>query len=412
MRLVYVTSSFPYGHGEGFLVAELRELERQGHDVTIVPTLARGPMVHQDARPLLPSSQCSPLLSRDVMRSALQEWTGAPAQSLALLLQLRHSRSARILAKNGAVFSKGLWLAARVREVGAEHIHAHWGATSATLAMVAGRVSGVPWSLTVHRWDIRENNLLRLKAESASFVRAISEDGLRDFERTIGPTRTPRHLLHMGVPLPSRWVAPAERGGDHALRVLVPANFLEVKGHRYLIEAIRLLKCRGTRVVAGLAGEGPLRAEIVRWIAEAQLADECVLLGQISHSELLGALEAGQWDVVALASVETASGDKEGIPVAFLEAMSYALPVVGTAVGGIPELLEGGSGLLVQPRDPVALAGALGRLAGDLELRRRLGSLGRERVERDFSVESVVRELVRHFEASARVEPNAVQLVR
>jgi glycosyltransferase involved in cell wall biosynthesis len=198
-----------------------------------------------------------------------------------------------------------------------------------------------------------------------------------------------------------------ERGGDQALRVLVPANFLEVKGHRYLIEAIRLLKCRGTRVVAGLAGDGALRAEIVRRIAEAHLAEECVVLGQISHSELLEELASGRWDVVALASVETDSGEKEGIPVAFLEAMSYGLPVVGTAVGGIPELLEDGTGLLVQPRDPNALAGALGTLAGDVELRRRLGRQGRERVERDFSVESVVRELVRHFDASDRVEPNS-----
>ena len=67
MRLVYVTSSFPYGRGEGFLVAELQELRRQGNEVMIVPTLARGPIVHDDARPLLSASMRSPLFSRDML---------------------------------------------------------------------------------------------------------------------------------------------------------------------------------------------------------------------------------------------------------------------------------------------------------------------------------------------------------
>jgi glycosyltransferase involved in cell wall biosynthesis len=326
----------------------------------------------------------------------------APARSLEVLVGLRRSRSAKILAKNIAVYPKGLWLAALTRELGVDHIHAHWGGTSATLAMFASGVTGVPWSLTVHRWDIREDNLLRPKLHSASFVRAVSGDGLHDLERIAGRTRTPALVIHMGVPLPAGTLDTRGRRTDEAtLRVLVPAGLLEVKGHRYLVDAIRVLRSRGTQVLVGLAGSGPLRAEIAQQVADASVAEECVLLGQLSHSELLRQLEGGEWDAVALASVETASGEKEGIPVVFLEAMSYGLPVVGTAVGGIPELLGGGAGLLVPSRNAVVLADALERLARDPALRARLGRLGRERVERDFSVESVVRELAARFERAA-----------
>jgi glycosyltransferase involved in cell wall biosynthesis len=206
----------------------------------------------------------------------------------------------------------------------------------------------------------------------------------------------------MGVPIPAGTRDTRERRTDGAmLRVLVPAGLLEVKGHRYLVDAIRVLRSRGTHVLVGLAGAGPLRAEIAQQIVDASVADECVLLGQLSHSELLRQLEGGEWDAVALASVETASGEKEGIPVVFLEAMSYGLPVVGTAVGGIPELLGDDAGLLVRSRDAVVLADALERLARDPALRARLGRLGRERVERDFSVESVVRELAARLERAA-----------
>jgi glycosyltransferase involved in cell wall biosynthesis len=269
--------------------------------------------------------------------------------------------------------------------------------------MFASGVTGVPWSLTVHRWDIREDNLLRPKLDSASFVRAVSGDGLHDLERIVGPSRTPALVLHMGVPLPAGALdARGRRTDDATLRVLVPAGLLEVKGHRYLVDAIRVLRSRGTQVLVGLAGAGPLRAAIAQQVADANVTEECVLLGQLSHSELLRQLEDGEWDAVVLASVETASGEKEGIPVVFLEAMSYGLPVVGTAVGGVPELLGDGAGLLVPSRNAVALADAIGRLAGDPALRTRLGRLGRERVERDFSVESVVRELAARFEWAAR----------
>jgi glycosyltransferase involved in cell wall biosynthesis len=269
--------------------------------------------------------------------------------------------------------------------------------------MFASGVAGVPWSLTVHRWDIREDNLLRSKLDSASFVRAVSADGLHDLERIVGPIRTPALVLHMGVPLPAGALdARGRRTDDATLRVLVPAGLLEVKGHRYLVDAIRVLRSRGTHVRVGLAGAGPLRAAIEQQVADASLAEECVLLGQLSHSELLRQLEDGEWDAVVLASVETASGEKEGIPVVFLEAMSYGLPVVGTAVGGIPELLGDGAGLLVPSRNAVVLADAIERLARDPALRARLGRLGRERVERDFSVEAVVRELAAQFERAAR----------
>ncbi|HEY4346970.1 MAG TPA: glycosyltransferase family 4 protein [Gaiellaceae bacterium] len=399
MRILYVTSSFPYGHGEAFLSAEVDELLRQGHELTIVPTLARGGIVHADARALLSRTRRVSPFGQSVAASAVRAAGTRPAASAGLLRDIARSRSPRILAKNLAVTAKGHWLGELARADGADHIHAHWGGTSATIAMAASRVSGIPWSFTVHRWDIRERNLLREKALSASFVRAISEDGLDDLRQATGETATPCFVLHMGVHLPA--AAAGATGSHDAFRLLVPAGFLEVKGHVHLIDALRLLRDRGgPRIVAELAGDGPLREPVARQIAAAGLDRDCLLLGQLPHEDLLRRLEAGEWDAVALASVETASGEKEGIPVVFLEAMSHGLPVIGTAIGAIPELLGDASGLLVPQRDAVALADAIERLALDSALARTLGARGRLRVEREFAVESVVRELVLRMAAA------------
>ena len=407
MRLLYVTSSFPFGHGEGFLVAELAELEAQGHEVLVLPALARGPIVHDDARPLLRRTRAVPLLSAQIASAAVREVRRRPGVSGRTASRLRRSRSALVMAKNVAVLPKALWAGGLARELEIDHIHAHWGGTSSTIAMIASAVGGVPWSFTVHRWDIREDNLLRCKADSAAFVRAISADGLGDLRRKVEGTATPTKLIHMGVAIPPRPPAQAARREGEPLRVLVPANLLEVKGHRHLLEAVAMLRSRGVAVRVTCAGRGPLAGALAAQIAALDLQGACMLVGQLSHAELLRRL-ASDWDAVVMPSVETPSGEKEGIPVSLLEAMSYGLPVVGTSVGGIAELLGDGSGLLVPPADPRRLAEALETLAADPGLRARLGGAGRERVERDFAVTSVVRELVRGFEAAAaprRQEP-------
>jgi len=402
VRLLYVTSSFPHGHGEGFLVAELRELEAQGHEVTIVPAFARGAVVHDDARALACRSRTTPLLSTAVARSSLHLARSEAAATRRNLAALSRSRSLLVFAKNAVVFPKSLWTAQLARDLAVDHIHAHWAGTSGTIAMIAADLSGIPWSLTVHRWDIREDNLLRRKAASAAFVRAISSDGLTDLRHRIGDTTATTVLIHMGVPIPPKPVDLRARGAEDPLRILVPANLLEVKGHRHLIEAVARLRTQGVAVSVELAGQGPLRRQIEEQIARYRLEGSVVLLGQLSHTSLLGGLGAGVWDAVVMPSVETPAGEKEGIPVALLEAMSYGIPVVGTSAGGVAELLEDGSGLLVPPADAPALAQALAALAFDGTLRTRLGVAGRARVERDFASQTVVRELAARFAASVK----------
>ena len=414
LRVLYVTSSFPFGGGEAFLLPEVLELRRRGHDVRVVPVFPRGVVVHSDAVQLLADTVREPLLSLRILTGAAAEARGNAPAVLGALRALAKSRSPRILAKNLLVYPKGLWLAQVARSLRADHIHAHWGATSATSAMLASRLSGITWSMTVHRWDICERNLLGKKIESASFVRVISESGRRALLANVTPPPGWSPLLiHMGVPLiplvPHSSAPPHER-----LRILVPANLLEVKGHEHLVDALALLKGRGRLVTAGLAGEGPLRRRLERRAAARGVAAECLFLGQLSHADVLAELAGGEWDLVALTSIVTASGETEGIPVSLLEAMSHGVPVLASAVGGIPELLRGDAGVLVAPADPAALADAIDGLLEDPDERRRLGRAGRRRVEEEFSIDGVVDALVEQFQRAAveGTEPHTSRSLR
>ena len=404
MRIVYVTTTFPYAEGEAFLIPEIGAITRRGHEVLIVPRSPGGEIVHGDARPLLGTTVAQPLFSRQVARAAWAEVRRDPRRALRPLLLLLKSRNPEVFLKNLAVYAKGLWLARIAREWGATHIHAHWAATVTTIAMVAGEVSAIPWSFTAHRFDVVENNLLPLKARRAAFVRYISQSGLGMAGR-LGASGGNARVLHMGVDVPElpTGTAAAESSQQPGRGVILcPANLLPVKGHKYLIEALAALWQRGIELSLWIAGQGELRGPLQRQVELLGLTDAVRFLGQVSHAELLRFYEERKISFVVLPSVDLGDGEHEGIPVALIEAMSYGVPVVSTETGGIPELLQGGAGLLVPPADPLALADALERLRADADLRGRVAEAGRKRVLDEYSISQVVSELIGRFQRDSR----------
>nr|WP_279232290.1 glycosyltransferase [Thermus albus] len=173
--------------------------------------------------------------------------------------------------------------------------------------------------------------------------------------------------------------------------LLCPAAFLPIKGHKYLLEALRLLP---EHVHLWLAGEGPLKSELMSLVQNLGLESRVRFLGYLAHDKLLELYSEGLVDAVVLPSVDLGEGLNEGIPVALIEALAFGYPVVATATGGIPELLAEGAGLLVPDKSPEALAQAISQLVYDENLRKELGRRGRLRVEQEFAVEKVVRTLL------------------
>lgn len=164
----------------------------------------------------------------------------------------------------------------------------------------------------------------------------------------------------------------------------IVARLAAVKDHATLLQAFaRLRQSTTRRVQLLLIGEGPERAVLEREIAVHQLGADVRLVGeQHDTPDWLRAL-----DIYVLSSIS------EGMNLTLLEAMSTALPVVATDVGGNPEIVRAGeTGLLVPPRDAAAMAAALLRLVESDELRRRMGAAGRRCVEQRFSQESMLRD--------------------
>jgi glycosyltransferase involved in cell wall biosynthesis len=138
----------------------------------------------------------------------------------------------------------------------------------------------------------------------------------------------------------------------------------------------------GTKAVLVIVGDGSERPALEREVARLGLARAVRFLG---HREDARAWLAG-CDVYANSSIH------EGVSLTILEAMSAALPVVATRVGGTPEIVDGSCGVLVAARDPKALAGALTDLNANPERRKTMGREARQRVEERYTIERMVDE--------------------
>jgi glycosyltransferase involved in cell wall biosynthesis len=181
-----------------------------------------------------------------------------------------------------------------------------------------------------------------------------------------------------------------------ATRIVSVANFFPLKGHEYLLRAMPHVLRELPDVRCVLVGDGPERPGMERLAASLRIATHVDFCGTVSDPLGLVADSA----VFVLPGLES-----EGFPIALLEALALGRPVVAIRAGGVPEIIEQGrTGLLVPPRDPVALAESIVRLLRDRVLARCLGESGREEVRARFSAEVMVERTEALYQELARAK--------
>jgi len=402
MKLLYITAQAPYGRGETFVIDEMLAAKEVRRNLLIIPRNPTKEVFHQEARSLLSNTIWLPLTNFKMLYIFLISLITKPRVLKTLLSIVRNSRTLKILSKNLMITPKGVFIANLLQDKGVNHIHAHWGSTTATMAYVASCLSEIHWSFTLHRWDITENNMLREKVKSAKFVRCISEHGKNELLEIIGEEYKEKiKVIHMGVEIPKNIPEYEERKSNiRRFTIVTPANLVEVKAHMYLIEACSILIKQGIENFQCIFyGEGPLRTELEDLIKEKGLNNYIKMPGAIPHEKLIIMYKNRVINAVILPSITTDKGEHEGVPVALMEGMSYGIPVISTNTGGIPELIGDGSGIMVEEKNAKTLAGAIERLILDKKLYRMLSLRGRGKILKEFNIKENVENLLSLFEA-------------
>jgi glycosyltransferase involved in cell wall biosynthesis len=167
---------------------------------------------------------------------------------------------------------------------------------------------------------------------------------------------------------------------------------VEKKGFQDLVQALLIVKGRGAQFRCVIYGDGPLRPQLEDWIAEHDMTHDVSLMGDITQQELISIYQTA--DLFILTPVQTEDGDRDGIPNVLLEAMAVGLPVITTAVAGIPELVDHNqNGLLYQPHDVKGISSGIIELLGNAEERRQLGSIASKKVREQFDVMQAAKRL-------------------
>lgn len=412
LRLAYLMSRFPKAT-ETFILNEILELERLGHHVEIFALVReREAVVQPEAARLAQEMHDLRPWSRAVLAAQGYWLARSPRRYLATWARALagNVRSPRFLVRSLAVVPAGAAIARAVVANDLDHIHAHWATHPTLAAWVAARLSGRRYTFTGHAHDLYvDRTMLATKVADAASVVTISEANRARIGEWFGDAAAARTVvIHCGVD-PGRFAPPAERSPGPAapapgerprpVRLLVVASLQPQKGHRFLVEACRILRDRGHEVSATFVGEGPERPDLERRIREAGL-ERAVTLAGAQPSAAVAAAIAGA-DIVVQPSVVLESGKTEGIPVALMEAMAAERPVVASRLSGIPELvIDGETGVLVEPGVPDQLATAVERLSGDPALAARLAAAGRARVLSAFDLHQTTAELVAVFRAA------------
>ena len=161
-------------------------------------------------------------------------------------------------------------------------------------------------------------------------------------------------------------------------RLLCIGRLIPIKGHLVLLRALAQARARVPGVVLDVAGRGPLEPALKSFARELGIEDAVRFLGFVSPIQ----------KAVEQAAIVVVPSLGEGFGMVALEAMERARPVIASAVGGLPEIVvDGETGLVVEPGDAEALANAIAALAGDLERAAAMGRAGRERALREFPPE-------------------------
>jgi glycosyltransferase involved in cell wall biosynthesis len=419
MRIAYVVPAWPPLASQPFVVNEMLAVQDAGHELYVVPLYpgSPGPVQHGTFTRLRPAAVLPPaILDARQLATALRVLVARPGRALRTLAGLHRAAGANPWAhlRLLAVAPKALAAGERLGREGVRRIHAHFAMQTADCAAIAGCVAGIPFSFTAHAYDIYSrrprlrNATLGWKLRHAAQAFTVNEYAAELLRRRLPPAERDRvRTAYVGIPLDLFRSEPLPPAGD-GLELLCVARFQAKKGLDTLVAAAALLRDAGVRVHVRIFGDGPLRPAIAAQVAALGVADTVEVGGPIAQEEVAVRMKACHAFVMPCR--QDATGDMDGIPTVFMEAMATGRPVVSCPVSGIPELVrDGETGLLVPSDHPAALAAAIRRLADDEPLRLRLGAQGRALVERQHDQRQTVRRLLALMGFSADADAPAAR---
>jgi glycosyltransferase involved in cell wall biosynthesis len=387
--VVMVATSYPRFPGDGvgsFMEPIAKSIAARGHDVHLVAPW----------HPLIRRQKVEDGVSFHFFRYAPVASLSVFGYASGLHADTRLRASAWGVAP--LAMASGIWKARRVAaKRRATIVHAHWVIPGGVIGALAQ--GSRPLVVSLHGSDVfvAERHGIAARAARSVFGRAAwitaCSDDLRARAIVLGAPPERTETVHYGVdttrfaPDPSaRRYVRASHGLGEAPLIFSAGRLVHKKGFPVLIDAVAALAREFPVLHVLIAGDGDLRDELAARAAAS--GGRVRLLGNLPQDEI--ARLAAAADVIVVPSVHDEAGNVDGLPNFALEALASGTPVVASAVGGLPQVIEDGlTGRLVPERDAAALAGAIAGLLRQPDVATRIGEWARRRVAGEFGWDRV-----------------------
>lgn len=396
-KVGYILRKFPV-LSETFILNEILELEAQGIEVEIFSIeKPNDPRFHKDLHRLKAEVHYIPGFAK--FKSLWKQCVKASKKfkkghRKALFYTLRQANPTLLLR-----FLQSCYIANEASKRGIYHFHAHFATRATSIAFLASMITETRYSFTAHAVDIFKETLsqeaLKRKIEYSDFVITVSEFN-KNYLSKIAPLVSHKIIkIHNGIDLSEfREASPEEQ---EPFSFLCVARFVEKKGHKILVEACEILKKQGVSFNCRLIGQGNLQGAIESAIKEKGLSNHVSILGAKSHDEVKKWYS--QSHAYILPCITGKDGNKDGLPVAIVEALASGLPVITTPMTGNPEVVKHlENGILVPFSDPAATADAMLKIVKDKNLYYLLSGKARQSIEKQFNIKETAKSLVAKFE--------------
>ena len=300
-------------------------------------------------------------------------------------------------------FFQAAYLVYQARSTNIAHLHAHFAHSPTSVAMFASIISGIPFSFTAHAKDIytSQKNQLAEKIDKARFVVTCTRYN-KEYLEGLAQHRHVIHCIYHGIDLDLFFAHAVERSPAPPYTFMTIARFVEKKGIPDILAALALLAETGFPFRYILIGDGEDKEHIAQQIRTLNLHDYVSMPGTLPHEQVLEYFQ--QADCFVLGCRIAGNGDRDGIPNVLAESMALGVPVVGTRISAIPELVEHEhTGLLVDAACPAELAAALKRMVTDQSLREKIIPAARKQVREIFDNRLLIRELTTLYRSLTRL---------
>ena len=383
MKIAVVSGVFP-GRSETFVVRHVLGLAQRGHDVTVISYgPAQGTIKEEINR----------IDSSGVKRLNLDFYYSSSKKKLSLLYFWRticHSpKMIRYLfpsfpwARHEMFWAHSVWKT--IKQLRPDIIHIHYGAKAGPILHLDPTLKNVVVSW--HGYDANHTPYFRGKDMYMQLF------GL-PIEHTVGSSFMCSQLEELGAKTQHINIIPMgvdvnkftykERFIDYnaPLRIISVGRLDEMKGHKFLVQAVNELLVEGEKIELRIIGFGPLQEELESLIRETQ-PSSIYLLGPQLPEVIIAELHKS--DLFCLTGVKEATGRVETQGVVFAEAQATGIPVIGSSVGGIGEsLVHGQTGFLCSPGEIRDIKEAIRFFVKDREAVNQFGRKGRRLVESKF----------------------------